>query len=101
MTSDSPNELVHDPPSTNSQQLRSLALDAYLAGYEEVAQNLTLLANRLNEETRHGRLGAIARIILTRAKIPGQGFDTLFDGLNLSELSGQKLPRASGCQGSD
>ena len=100
MSSDPPQGLAPEPLTTDSQQLLSLALDAQLAGYERVAQDLSLLAGKLNEVTSRGRLGAIARIILTRAQIPGQGFETLLDRIDVSQLSDDTLPKGSACRNS-
>ena len=84
----------------DSKILLSLALDAYLVGYTQVAQDLTALADKLNESGGCSRFGIIARAILVRANEPGQWFDTLLDPFDLSEASGQCLPNGPPSQGS-
>jgi hypothetical protein len=77
---------IPERPPTDGEKLLSLALDAQLVGYEDVAQILTLLAEALNRGNRRD----IARIILTRAQMPGVGFDTLLDNLDLSGLASRR-----------
>lgn len=91
MSSDPFQGLAPERSTTDSQKLLSLALDAYLGGYVQVAQDLTRLANELDQAGRCTRLAAVARVILARAKKPGQGFDTLLDQLDLSEVPVETL----------
>jgi hypothetical protein len=100
MSSDPCQGLAPEPLTPDSRKLLLLALDAYLVRYPQVAQDLTALASKLNETSGCPRLGAIAKAILARADEPGQGFETLLDPFDLSELSAKSLPNESASQDS-
>ena len=100
MSSDPSQGSAPEPLTPDSQQLLFLALDAYLVRYPQVAQDLVALASKLNETSGCPRLRAIAKAILARANEPGQGFETLLDPFDLSELSGESLPKESASQDS-
>lgn len=83
-------------PTPDTNELLSVALDAYLAGHERVAQDLAALASHLVETNGCSRLSAVAREILARANAPGQDFVTLlqpFDlGLTVGRIPAEQIP---------
>jgi hypothetical protein len=95
MTSDPWQGLDPETLTPDCQRLLSLALDAYLVGYTQVAQDLTSLASRLNEPEGSARFGEIARLIITRADEPDQAFETLLKPFNMTELLGESVTSRS------
>jgi hypothetical protein len=89
----------HFIPDTNG--LISLAVDAYLVGHEQVAQDLAALASHLVQTRGCTSLRAVAKEILARASAPRQGFATLLDPFDLSGLSSEsklnRSPTANQC----
>ena len=95
MTSDPLQGLAFESLTADGRTLVSLALDAYLGGYTQAAQDLAALASRLSKPGGCARFGPLARAIIARASDPAQDFETLLDPFHMTEVLRESVPNTS------
>jgi len=96
MTSDPLQGLAPESLTPDGRKLVNLALDAYLGGYTQAAQDLASLASRLSKPGGCARFGPVARAIIARANNPTQDFETLLDPFRMTEGLRELVTNTSG-----